>query len=115
MKLQTSEKERCASGELYILNGLFSRWKNDKLDPWKLRGMGGNAFSLELRLWCRNRTAHNVRLIPLTRANCAEPKLQALVYDIRSPTAAITDYAEGLGKLSANGQLFVGAEMPASL
>ena len=42
-------------------------------------------------------------------------KLQALVYDILPPTTAITDYAVGLGKLSANGQLFVSYQMAVSL
>ena len=39
------------------------------------------------------------------------PKLQALVYDILPPTNVITDYAIGLGKLSANEQFFVGAQI----
>ena len=34
------------------------------------------------------------------------PKLQALVYDNLPPTTAITDYAIGLDKLSANEQFF---------
>ena len=38
------------------------------------------------------------------------PKLQILVYDIVPPTTAIADYAIGLEKPSANGQLFVGAK-----
>ena len=33
-------------------------------------------------------------------------KLQALLYDIFLPTTAITDYAIGLGKVSANQQFF---------
>ena len=43
------------------------------------------------------------------------PELQALVYDILPPTTAITDYAIGPEKLSANGQFFVGAEIVLSL
>ena len=41
-------------------------------------------------------------------------KLQALDYDILRPTTAITDYAIGLEKLSANGQFFVGVQMAVS-
>ena len=39
-----------------------------------------------------------------------DPKLQALVYNILPPTAAIIGYAMGLGKLSVNGQVFIGAQ-----
>ena len=44
-----------------------------------------------------------------------EDKLQALVYDILPTTTVIVDYAIGLGKLSANGEFFPGAEIAASL
>ena len=37
-------------------------------------------------------------------------KLQALVYDIRPSTTAIFSYAIGSRKLSANEQVFVGAQ-----
>ena len=37
-------------------------------------------------------------------------KVQALVYDILFPIAAIIDYATGLEKLSASKQFFVGAQ-----
>ena len=39
---------------------------------------------------------------------CGSVKLQALIY-IFLPTTALTDYAIGLGKVSANEQFFVGA------
>ena len=42
-------------------------------------------------------------------------KLQALVYHILPPTAALIGYAMGLEKLSANGQFFAGAQMAVSL
>ena len=42
-------------------------------------------------------------------------KLQALVYDIRSPTTAIVDYAIGLEKLSANEQFLYDAQTAVSL
>ena len=42
-------------------------------------------------------------------------RLQVLVYDILPLTTATTDYAIGLGKLSANEQFFVGAQMEVSL
>ena len=43
-------------------------------------------------------------------------KLQAVVYDILpSATAIAIDYAIGLGKLSANGQFFLGPQMAISL
>ena len=42
-------------------------------------------------------------------------KLQALVCDILPPTTAILDYAVGFKNLSANGQLFVGAQITAIL
>ena len=42
-------------------------------------------------------------------------KLQELVYDILPLTTAITDYALGLGKLSANGEFFPGAQIVVSL
>ena len=42
-------------------------------------------------------------------------RLQALVYDILPPTTAITDYAIGLRKLSANEQFFVAAQMAVAL
>ena len=45
---------------------------------------------------------------------CRSVKLQALVY-IFLPTTAITDYAIGLEKLSANEQFFVGAQMEVPL
>ena len=38
-------------------------------------------------------------------------KLQGLLYDSLPPTTAITDYAVGLPKLSANGIVFVSAQM----
>ena len=44
-----------------------------------------------------------------------QPNLQALVYDILPPTTAITDYAIGLEKLSANEQDFVAAQMAVGL
>ena len=44
-----------------------------------------------------------------------ECKLQSLVYDILSPTIVMADYAIGLGKLSANGQFFVGDQMAVRL
>ena len=37
-------------------------------------------------------------------------KFQALVYDILPPTASIIGFAVGLGKLSVNGQVFIGAQ-----
>ena len=40
---------------------------------------------------------------------------KALVHDILPPTIAITDHATGLGKLSATGQVYVGALMAVSL
>ena len=52
---------------------------------------------------------------PRNEAEHVRAKLQALVYDILPPTSAVTDYAIGLEKLSANGQFFVGAQMAASL
>ena len=42
-------------------------------------------------------------------------QLQALVYDFLPPTTAITDDAIGLGKLSANGQVFLGVQTAVSL
>ena len=42
------------------------------------------------------------------------PQHQTLVYDILPPTTAITDYTIGLGKLSANGKFFVGAQKAVS-
>ena len=45
-------------------------------------------------------------------ANC---KVQALVYNVLPPATAIVDYAIGLGKLSANEQFFVDAQMVVSL
>ena len=49
---------------------------------------------------------------------CEQPrpplKLEALVYGILPPTTAIIDYTVGLGKLSANGQFFVGAQITVS-
>ena len=42
-------------------------------------------------------------------------RLQALVYDILPPTTAITECTIGLGKLSANGQFFIGAQTAVSL
>ena len=50
--------------------------------------------------------------VPLTRTGCRtiQRKLQALAYDILPPATAIVDYAAGLGKLSANGQLFDGVQ-----
>ena len=41
--------------------------------------------------------------------------LQALVYDSLPPTTAIIDYAIGLGKVCANGQVFANAQMAISL
>ena len=38
-------------------------------------------------------------------------KLKAVVYSILPSTTAMTDYAIGLEKLSANGQFFIGAEV----
>ena len=42
-------------------------------------------------------------------------KLQALVYDVIPPATAVTDYAIGFEKLSANGQFFFGPQMTTSL
>ena len=42
-------------------------------------------------------------------------KLQALVYDILPPTTAMTGYAIGLRKLSANGQFVNDAQTVVSL
>ena len=44
-----------------------------------------------------------------------QTKLQALFYSILPPANVVTDYATGLGKLSANGQCFIGAQMAVSL
>ena len=52
---------------------------------------------------------------PRLIVSCIGPKLQALVYDILPPTTGVTDYAICLEKLSANGHLFVGAQMAVSL
>ena len=46
---------------------------------------------------------------------CLRCKVQALVYDILSPTTAMIDYATGLKKLSSNKQFLVGAQMAVSL
>ena len=43
------------------------------------------------------------------------PKLQALVYDILPSTTAVFSYAIGSRKLSANEQLFVGAQTVVSV
>ena len=43
-----------------------------------------------------------------------ESRLQALVNCFLPSTTAITDYAIGLEKLSANGKFFVGVEMAVS-
>ena len=48
-------------------------------------------------------------------SNGIRPKLRALVYDSLPPTTAITDYAIGLEKLSADGQFFVDVETAESL
>ena len=48
----------------------------------------------------------------ITMAKCT---LQAQVYDSLPPTTAITDYAPGIKKLSANEQFFLGAQMEESL
>ena len=45
----------------------------------------------------------------------ARAKLQALVYDILLSTTAVFSYAIGSGKLSANEQFFVGAQIVVSL
>ena len=45
----------------------------------------------------------------------AEPKLQALVYDILPSTTAVFTYAIGSRKLSANEQFFVGSQTVVSL
>ena len=37
-------------------------------------------------------------------------KLQGVVYDILPPATAVIDYGIRLGKLSANGEFFVGAQ-----
>ena len=42
-------------------------------------------------------------------------KLQALVYNIISSTTAVLNYVTGFWKLSANKQLFVGAQTVVSL
>ena len=55
-------------------------------------------------------TARASLLTPLLQSLIVRTELQALVYDILPPTTAIIDYAIGLEKLSANGQLFVGAK-----
>ena len=41
-------------------------------------------------------------------------ELQTLVYDVLPPTIVIADYAIGLEKMSAEEQVFVGAEMKVS-
>ena len=41
-------------------------------------------------------------------------KLKAVVYSILPSTTAMTDYATGLEKLSANGEFFIGAEVAAT-
>ena len=46
---------------------------------------------------------------------CRRYRLQALVYDILPSTTAITDYAIGLEKLSANEQFCLGAEIAVGL
>ena len=44
------------------------------------------------------------------------PTLHSLIYDILSPAAALIDYATGLEKRSANGEVFVArAQMAVSL
>ena len=45
----------------------------------------------------------------------AQPKLQAMVYDIIPSTTALFSYAIGSRKLSANEQFFVGAQTVVSL
>ena len=56
--------------------------------------------------------------VDLAMGPCEQPrpplKLEALVYGILPPTTAIIDYTVGLGKLSANGQFFVGAQITVS-
>ena len=47
--------------------------------------------------------------------NRAEPKLQALVYDILPSTTAVFSYAIGSTKLTANEQFFVGAQTVVNL
>ena len=46
---------------------------------------------------------------------CVRAKLQALVYDILPSTTAVFSYAIGSRKLSANEQIFVGAQTVVSL
>ena len=53
---------------------------------------------------------HQSLLTLLPQSLAVRNELQALVYDILPPTTAIIDYAIGLEKPSANGQLFVGAK-----
>ena len=63
----------------------------------------------------RYTVAHVVGPVYIPWAHSTGAKFQALVYDIRPPTTAITDYAIGLEKLSANGQFFVGTQIAVSL
>ena len=49
--------------------------------------------------------------LSLVSAGNRSNEFQAPVYDILPPITALTDYATGLEKLSANGQFFVGAQM----
>ena len=53
--------------------------------------------------------------VPLCDRCNIRSELQALVYDILSPTSAIIGYTVGLQKLSANRQFFFGAQMEVSL
>ena len=53
--------------------------------------------------------------VPFCDVCNTQSKLQALVYDILSPTSAIIGYAFGLQRLSANRQFFFGAQMAVSL
>jgi len=50
-----------------------------------------------------------------TWSRVPESDVRSVVHDILPRTTAITGYAIGLGKLSANGQFFVGTQMALSL
>jgi len=56
-----------------------------------------------------------VTAVMLINSDSRYDKLQALVYDIPPSTTAVFSYAIGSRKLSANEQLFVGAETVVSL
>ena len=75
----------------------------------RMNRLSGSVYpSSKLEVWKRNGLRR-----PLS--DNSQPKLQALVQDILPPTTAMTGYATGLGKLSANGQFFVGAQTAVTL